>query len=531
MARAPVVFLGASALLVAALAWQATSAASSYRSLAEGVLHDYADLAAAEFVRRSDNVLGTYGIAVAARGVSRAARPGLPCPGRDTVAAAMPEASRRASELIGAAASIDTDGVRVEVDVAPISAEASNAVLSAVRDAPRRGAEHIVVRAPIEGQTRMFAFMLDSVADGRRCGFEVRTEAMPGWFSDFILREPLLPPSLSTREVTASSLQVTVRDPDGEILFQTHDRASSVAAPLARRDLAGETGRGDLAGFTVDVAIDRSAAERLIIGGLPRSRVGWLLALLAVAVCLAWAAAVQMRRDRELAASREDFVTRASHELRTPVARVRMFTETLLLGRVRSDAEQRETLRALDRASRRLSFAVDNILCFAPGAGGAALHIEPVDLAPLVADTVSEFASAAERSAIEVRCPPQAEANVDRDAVRHILLNLLDNAHKYGGPASPIQVAVERVSAEWHLSVQDVGPGVPSAERARVWEPYYRMDRDRRSSVAGTGIGLAVVRDLVARHGGRQWMEEGPNGGTRVVVALAAPAIEQQRPA
>lgn len=515
------VFLGASALLVAALAWQAASAAASYRSLAERVLRDYADFAAVEVVRRSDNVLGTYGIGAAARGLARAARPDQPFPSRAAVAAAIPEGARRATELVGTLVRIEADGVRAESEDAAFSAEAVRALAAAVHGAPARSSDHLVIRPVVDGVARTFVVAIDPVTDARTLGFELRTEAMAEWFRDFILREPLLPRSLSTPEVTASSLQVTVRDPDGRVLFRSAGTPPAAQA-LARRDLGGESGRGDLAGFTVDVAIDPSVAESLIIGGLPRSRVGWLLALLGVAVGLAWAAFVQMRRDRALAMAREDFVTRASHELRTPVARVRMFTETLLLGRVRTDAEQREALLAVDRASRRLSFTIENILRFSPGASGAALHLEAVDLAALVADAVNEFGSAVDRPPIHVRCPPNAEAVVDRDAVRHILLNLLDNAHKYGGPTSPIQVEVKPVGDEWHVAVQDAGPGVPEAERSRVWEPYYRMDRDRRSSVAGTGIGLAVVRDLVGRHHGRQWIENGPSGGTLVVIALPA---------
>lgn len=142
---------------------------------------------------------------------------------------------------------------------------------------------------------------------------------------------------------------VTVRAPDGRAIFRSpHERDSP--APLAKLDLRGKPSITGLQAFTVEIALDPAAASSLIIGGLPRSQTAFLFGLALLSAALAAAAALQIRRERRHADMRRDFVTRASHEMRTPVARIRMFTETLLLDRVRSDDERRDTLHEIGKA-------------------------------------------------------------------------------------------------------------------------------------------------------------------------------------
>jgi signal transduction histidine kinase len=108
---------------------------------------------------------------------------------------------------------------------------------------------------------------------------------------------------------------------------------------------------------------------------------------------------------------------------------------------------------------------------------------------------------------------------VDADALRQVLLNLLDNAVKYGPRGQEVAVTLAREDGRLRLAVEDEGPGIPPEERERVFERFHRLERDRASPVTGTGLGLAVVRELVARHGGRCAVERG-RFGARVVVEL-----------
>jgi signal transduction histidine kinase len=117
---------------------------------------------------------------------------------------------------------------------------------------------------------------------------------------------------------------------------------------------------------------------------------------------------------------------------------------------------------------------------------------------------------------------------VDRDALRQILLNLLDNAAKYGPPGQTITVGSEIAADVARIWVEDQGPGIPHEDRRRVWEPYVRLNRSSESGTGGSGIGLSVVRELVELHGGRTRAEGSPGGGARVLVEL--PLSQPQQP-
>jgi signal transduction histidine kinase len=119
-----------------------------------------------------------------------------------------------------------------------------------------------------------------------------------------------------------------------------------------------------------------------------------------------------------------------------------------------------------------------------------------------------------------------AMMRVDRNALRQILLNLLDNAAKYGPAGQTITVGSQIVGDRARIWVEDEGPGIPRDDRVRVWEPYIRLNRDAESSTGGSGIGLSVVRELVLLHGGRTRVESSPGGGARVVVEL--PLTQQE---
>jgi signal transduction histidine kinase len=236
-------------------------------------------------------------------------------------------------------------------------------------------------------------------------------------------------------------------------------------------------------------------------------------------------ALLQLRRERALQRLRAEFVASVSHELRTPLSQIRMFAETLLLGRVRSEEERRRALEIMDREARRLTHLVENVLQFSRGERGIVpLALERRGLAPLLRELLEQFGplAAGSGATLTATLDESAVAAVDADALRQVLLNLLDNAVKYGPRGQDVIVKLERTPSGARLSVEDQGPGVPMSERRRVFERFQRLARDRHSAVAGTGIGLAVVRDLVVRHGGRVGIEDGSRGGARFFVELPA---------
>jgi len=264
----------------------------------------------------------------------------------------------------------------------------------------------------------------------------------------------------------------------------------------------------------------------LVIGGLPKSRLPLLFTLFGLTAGLIVIALYQLRRESEIAALRTDFVSGVSHELRTPLAQIRMFAETLVLGRVRSEEERRRSLEIIDQEARRLTHLVENLLHFSRSERQS-LRVAPAPavLGPLVRAVVESFTPLAETRKVRLRVSlaDGVVGCVDEGALRQMLLNLLDNAVKYGPDGQTLTVGIDPPGGDRaRLWVQDQGPGVPAADRERIWDQFWRLERDRGSAVAGTGIGLSVVRELAALHRGRAWVEGAPGGGARFVIEVPA---------
>lgn len=505
-----VVFLGIALIATALLAWQAYDAAAAHRKATEAVLRDYAGLAAAELIRRAAEEVGYQGHYVLAQALTD------PALGPERLKASPDAATRRAATLVRRTFTADPAARTVTILG---GGHPSMASWLAQRLVPPTGhLPFVVLQGQVEGEQRMF--VLTAPREGRIAGYEVAPEALASFIGAAVDREALLPPSLGRGRVSNASLAVSVRDPGGHAVY---GRGAGWSSRLRVRLPFGDTYSAVLRGFTADVEIDPAASQDLVIGGLPASRLPMVLALLALAVGLLVAALLQLGRERALEAMRSEFVASASHELRTPLTQIRMFAETLRLGRVRSEAERQLSLEIIDRESQRLARLVDNLLLFSRlGRPERNLELETMDGAPLVERVIESFrpVAAAVGARIVQRIANDCWIRVDADGWRQVLLNLLDNAVKYGPPRQEIQVSLEAVAGKVRLAVEDQGPGIPPLEREKVFESFYRLERDRGSAVAGTGIGLAVVREVVSLHGGRCTVESGRAGGARIVVEL-----------
>lgn len=270
------------------------------------------------------------------------------------------------------------------------------------------------------------------------------------------------------------------------------------------------------------VGIRDNAATRLLLDGAVTSGVPLLLTLLFAICGLIVLALVLVRREAELVRLRADFISGVSHELRTPLAQIRMFTETLLLNRVRSDVERKRSLEIIDQEARRLTHLVENVLTFSKSEGGRKPRLapEPTDLAAEVRRAAESFGPMYRTRDVTLRTELQEGITVavDRGALRQIMVNLLDNALKYGPQGQRLTVGAALFDDQTRVWVDDEGPGVPEGERERVFESFFRLPRDAKSRSSGSGIGLAVVRELARLHGGDAWVTSAPGGGARVVV-------------
>jgi signal transduction histidine kinase len=164
-----------------------------------------------------------------------------------------------------------------------------------------------------------------------------------------------------------------------------------------------------------------------------------------------------------------------------------------------------ENILHFSRAERRMTRLGPERLDFSEAVNGIVADWRPLALA---ADVT-----------VRVDLTPGIDAMADRGALRQIVLNLLDNAVKYGPTSQTVVVTTAQVRGRARITVEDEGEGIPARERERVFDSFYRLERHANSSIAGSGIGLFVVRELARLHGGDAWIESGAVGA-RVVVEL-----------
>jgi signal transduction histidine kinase len=276
-------------------------------------------------------------------------------------------------------------------------------------------------------------------------------------------------------------------------------------------------------GLVVRAHVRDDMAEAILIGGVPQSRVPILLVILALALGLTLLAAVQLRREVRFAAERATFVANVSHELRTPLSQIRLAVETLRLGRAPDAGSRDHALAVADREALRLQHLVEGVLRFSRGSRSAEDLRHSTDAAQEARAVVSEFEALAtpHRVTVELAGASSVPMALHRGALRQVLLNLFDNAVKYGGDGTEIRVRLDALlRGGARLIVDDNGPGVPPAERDRIWQPFERGGEARRRAAGGSGIGLTIVREIAQEHGGTAWVEDAPGGGARFIVEL-----------
>ena len=334
-------------------------------------------------------------------------------------------------------------------------------------------------------------------------------------------RSALLPEVLVRGLTPDSILSISVTTQAGNEVYKSPGWAALTYS-------AADTIEANFGRLIMRVGLRPEFADVLVVGGLPRSRVPAIVALLLIAAGLLSVALVQLRRQQELAHLRTEFVSGVSHELRTPLAQIRWFAELLHMGKLRTEDERRRSAAIIDQEARRLTYLVENVLNFSRGEKGTnQVSLAPADLDHELQEVVELFTplARARRMVIDTSLAAKAVVEVDRDALRQMLLNLLDNAVKYGPPGQTITVGSEIAGDRARIYVEDEGPGIPHEDRQRVWEPYVRLAREAERSTGGSGIGLAVVRELVVLHGGRTRAEGSRGGGARFVIELPlAPA-------
>lgn len=234
--------------------------------------------------------------------------------------------------------------------------------------------------------------------------------------------------------------------------------------------------------------------------------------------------ALQLRdvtRQTELDRMKSEFLATAAHELRTPLAAIHGFTE-LMLAREFDEVTRLDLLATMQRESSRMVAMLGDLLDLAriEARRGADFEIRPQPLAPILTEALVGFPPAGSAQRLEYAgCPPGLTLPVDSAKLVQALRNLLSNAGKYSPPEASIRLAVlDADPVAVGIEVSDPGVGIPAHLHERVFERFFRVDG--RGGVPGTGLGLALVREIVTLHGGHVTLDSAPGRGTTVSVWL-----------
>ena len=229
-------------------------------------------------------------------------------------------------------------------------------------------------------------------------------------------------------------------------------------------------------------------------------------------------------REMALAKLKSDFVSNVSHELRTPLALIRLYAETLEMGRLRSPEKHQEYFSIIRKESERLTALINNILDFSRiEAGKKEYKFDETNLAELVRNTLESYRYQIEHLGFEFELnigddlPP---LQVDREAMARSLLNLVNNAVKYSQGDKFLGVNLYRANGSVKLEVIDHGIGIPRSEQAKVFEKFYRVGDSLVHNTKGSGVGLSLVRHIVQAHGGQVSVESTPGHGSKFTIAL-----------
>ena len=224
---------------------------------------------------------------------------------------------------------------------------------------------------------------------------------------------------------------------------------------------------------------------------------------------------------RRLEVLRRDFVANASHELKTPVAAVRVLAETLLTALPDDPEAGRRFAERIGREAERLDVLVRDLLDLSRVERGT-LDVEPVDLVGLAKEMVGGYGDLAEERRIKLHSElrPQLSMRGDRAQLGLLLSNLLDNALRYTPARGTVCVRLDGAESRAVIQVSDTGQGIPAGELSRVFERFYRVDKARARQTGGTGLGLAIVRHVAEAHGGTVRVDSELGRGSTFTVSL-----------
>jgi len=336
------------------------------------------------------------------------------------------------------------------------------------------------------------------------------------------------------------------RQPVGDLLAEGHFALRQPAIPLTDDPQGGPRQKSDYdampahSPFTLQI---RLTDRRLLYARQRQLQYifGALIGVSAAAALVGLIAAYRaFRRQQELSELKSNFVSSVSHELRAPIASVRLMAENLEGGKITGPAKQQAYYQFIVQECRRLSSLIENVLDFSRiEQGRKQYEMEPTDLAALVRTTVKLMEPYALEKAVHLRqeqdgqpADTKMEATVDGRAIQQALVNLIDNAIKHSAAGQTVSVALAHRESPpapaVQVSVTDQGPGIPVAEQEKIFERFYRRGSELRRETQGIGIGLSLVKHIMAAHGGRVTVHSEPGHGSRFTLEIPLPPLNHE---
>jgi signal transduction histidine kinase len=313
----------------------------------------------------------------------------------------------------------------------------------------------------------------------------------------------------------ASALVITISDENGETLF------------------SNATGQNE---YFLESNFDHPFSNWKARVGLKNTNIDELArnsflhsagATVLVLIVLLFGMALTIRatdREARLAQAKSNFVSNVSHELKTPLSLLSLFSEILELGRVESEEKKTEYYRIIRHESLRLNKMIDNILDFAKIEAGRKTYVfAEGDMAEVIEHVLLSYRYQINNSGFEVQTNMQPELPpvfIDRDAMEQAISNLLDNAIKYSSDVKQLSITTERRGSDLAIEIADRGIGIPRAEQLKVFEKFYRVGNGLVHDVKGSGLGLSLVKHIVEAHNGTISVESEVGKGSRFTILL-----------
>jgi signal transduction histidine kinase len=324
----------------------------------------------------------------------------------------------------------------------------------------------------------------------------------------------------------AQSVVIRVADAAAQVVYETHP------SPHGKFEVKRKMEAPSFKGLTLavrnrDYSIEQDV-QRWKVGTL--CLVGFIDLVLGAGLVLVYS---NVRREMQISRIKSDFVANVSHELKTPLALIRLFAETLELGRVPGEQKAQQYYRVINKESQRLTQLINNILDFSRiEAGRKEYRFAPADVGRIVSEVLDAYRFQIEQQGfrLEVEIADDLpEVMADKEALSQALLNLVNNSIKYSRDEKFLRLDVRHEPGRVLIAVADRGIGVAKSEHKKIFEKFYRAEDSLVHETKGSGLGLPLVRHIMEAHGGSVEVESSPGKGSTFTLVLPTARPEQAR--